>query len=65
VIENIVLGIEPTRGLFLDTGAATARATAVLAELGITLPLDRRRGASRLPNSSSPKSRRRSCATRA
>jgi ribose transport system ATP-binding protein len=41
VIENIVLGIEPTRGLFLDTGAATARATAVLAELGITLPLDR------------------------
>jgi ribose transport system ATP-binding protein len=41
VIENIVLGIEPTRGLFLDTKAATARATAVLAELGITLPLDR------------------------
>jgi ribose transport system ATP-binding protein len=41
VIENIVLGIEPTRGLFLDAKAATARATAVLAELGITLPLDR------------------------
>jgi ribose transport system ATP-binding protein len=41
VIENIVLGIEPTRGLFLDPKAATARATAVLAELGITLPLDR------------------------
>jgi ribose transport system ATP-binding protein len=41
VIENIVLGIEPTRGVFLDTKAATSRATAVLAELGITLPLDR------------------------
>jgi ribose transport system ATP-binding protein len=41
VIENIVLGIEPVRGLFLDTGAATARATGVLADLGITLPLDR------------------------
>jgi ribose transport system ATP-binding protein len=41
VIENIVLGIEPTRGLFLDTKGATARATAVLAELGIALPFDR------------------------
>jgi ribose transport system ATP-binding protein len=41
VIENIVLGIEPTRSVFLDTKAATSRATAVLAELGITLPLDR------------------------
>ena len=41
VIENIVLGIEPVRGWFLDNGAATARATAILAELGITLPLDR------------------------
>ena len=41
VIENIVLGIEPARGFFLDRGAATVRATAVLAELGITLPLDR------------------------
>jgi ribose transport system ATP-binding protein len=41
VIENIVLGIEPTRGVFLDTKGATSRATAVLAELGITLPLDR------------------------
>ena len=47
VIENIVLGIEPVRGLFLDAKAATARATAVLAELGITLPLDR--PARRLP----------------
>jgi ribose transport system ATP-binding protein len=41
VIGNIVLGIEPVRGLFLDTKAAAARATTVLAELGITLPLDR------------------------
>jgi ribose transport system ATP-binding protein len=41
VIDNIVLGIEPVRGLFLDAKAAAARATAVLAELGIALPLDR------------------------
>jgi len=41
VIENIVLGIEPTRGVLLDARAAAAKATAVLAELGITLPLDR------------------------
>jgi len=41
VIENVVLGIEPVRGLFLDTKAAAARATAALTELGINLPLDR------------------------
>jgi ribose transport system ATP-binding protein len=41
VIDNIVLGIEPVRGLFLDRKAAAARATTILAELGITLPLDR------------------------
>ncbi len=41
VIENVVLGIEPVRGLFLDPKAAAARASAALAELGITLPLDR------------------------
>jgi len=41
VIENIVLGIEPVRGWFLDRSAAAERARAVLAELGIALPLDR------------------------
>jgi len=41
VIENVVLGIEPVRGLFLDAKAAAARATAALTELGINLPLDR------------------------
>jgi ribose transport system ATP-binding protein len=41
VVENIVLGIEPVRGWFLDGAAATARATAVMTELGIALPLDR------------------------
>jgi ribose transport system ATP-binding protein len=42
VIENIVLGVEPRRGLFLDRSAAAARATKVLADLGIALPLDRK-----------------------
>ncbi|HEV2642414.1 MAG TPA: sugar ABC transporter ATP-binding protein [Candidatus Elarobacter sp.] len=41
VIENIVLGVEPRRGLFLDRAAAASEAAKVLAELGITLPLDR------------------------
>ena len=41
VIENVVLGIEPVRGLFLDAKAAAARATAAQTELGINLPLDR------------------------
>jgi len=41
VIENIVLGVEPRRGLFLDRAAAAAEAAKVLGELGITLPLDR------------------------
>jgi ribose transport system ATP-binding protein len=41
VIDNIVLGIEPVRGLFLDRKAAAGRATTILAELGISLPLDR------------------------
>jgi ribose transport system ATP-binding protein len=41
VIENIVLGVEPRRGLFLDKPAAAKEAGQVLAELGIVLPLDR------------------------
>ena len=41
VIENIVLGVEPRRGLFLDRAAAASEAAKVLAELGIALPLDR------------------------
>ena len=40
-IENIVLGVEPARGFFLDARAAAAKASAVLGELGIVLPLDR------------------------
>jgi ribose transport system ATP-binding protein len=42
VIENIVLGVEPRRGLFLDRAAAAAEAAKVLGELGIALPLDRK-----------------------
>jgi ribose transport system ATP-binding protein len=41
VVENIVLGIEPVRGLFLDRAAAAAKAAGVLRELGIHLPLER------------------------
>ncbi|MDP9104375.1 MAG: sugar ABC transporter ATP-binding protein [Candidatus Eremiobacteraeota bacterium] len=41
VTENIVLGVEPRRGLFLDRAAAASEAAKVLAELGIALPLDR------------------------
>ncbi len=39
-VENIVLGIEPMRGPFLDRRAASRRAAAVLAELDIALPID-------------------------
>jgi ribose transport system ATP-binding protein len=42
VIENIVLGVEPRRGMFLDRPAAAAEAAKVLGELGIALPLDRK-----------------------
>jgi ribose transport system ATP-binding protein len=41
VIENVVLGVEPRKGRFLDRPAAAARVAEVLAELGIALPLDR------------------------
>jgi ribose transport system ATP-binding protein len=41
VIENIMLGVEPRHGFFLDRGAAAAAAAQVLADLGIALPLDR------------------------
>jgi len=40
-LRNIVLGNEPTRNGMLDEQAARERAQAVLAELGIDLPLDR------------------------
>jgi ribose transport system ATP-binding protein len=39
VVENIVLGHEPQRGFWLDRREAAHRATAVLADLGIALPL--------------------------
>ncbi|HLI95933.1 MAG TPA: sugar ABC transporter ATP-binding protein [Candidatus Baltobacteraceae bacterium] len=39
-IDNIVLGYEPERGIFIDERAARERATSVFAELGITLPLN-------------------------
>jgi len=41
VIANIMLGIEPVRGIFLDDRAAAHGAATVLAELGIVLPLGR------------------------
>jgi ribose transport system ATP-binding protein len=41
VVENIVLGHEPQRGLLLDGAQAAREATTVLTELGIALPLDR------------------------
>ena len=39
-IDNIVLGYEPQRGIFLDERAARDRATKVFGELGITVPLN-------------------------
>ncbi|HVA28793.1 MAG TPA: sugar ABC transporter ATP-binding protein [Candidatus Baltobacteraceae bacterium] len=46
-LDNIVLGNEPMRGLFIDEAAARARAKAVVDDLGMDLPLDRR--AAQLP----------------
>ncbi|MBD5605401.1 MAG: sugar ABC transporter ATP-binding protein, partial [Candidatus Eremiobacteraeota bacterium] len=40
VIDNILLGHEPARSGFLDPSKALARATGILAELGIALPLE-------------------------
>jgi ribose transport system ATP-binding protein len=40
-LQNIMLGSEPMRGPLLDERAARERATSVLRELGIELPLDR------------------------
>ena len=39
-IENIVLGTEPQRGVFLDEAAARARAKTIVDELGMDLALD-------------------------
>ena len=41
VVDNLLLGHEPTRGLFLNEKAAVAEASAILAELGIAVPLER------------------------
>ncbi|GAC1492961.1 MAG: sugar ABC transporter ATP-binding protein [Vulcanimicrobiaceae bacterium] len=41
VVDNLLLGHEPVRGAFLDRKVAVARASGVLAELGILVPLDR------------------------
>ena len=42
VVQNILLGHEPTRrGIFLDAPAAERAVTAALTELGIGLPFDR------------------------
>jgi ribose transport system ATP-binding protein len=39
-IQNIMLGHEPVKGIFLDTKAAIQIGTEALAKLGVTLPLD-------------------------
>jgi ribose transport system ATP-binding protein len=39
-VDNIVLGVEPERGIFLDEAAAVSKASQVMAKLGIVLPLD-------------------------
>jgi ribose transport system ATP-binding protein len=42
VVDNVLLGHEPVRGAFLDAKTAVSRVSAVLAELGIALPLERK-----------------------
>ena len=39
-VDNIVLGLEPTRGPLLDEKVATQRAVAAFADLGIEVPLN-------------------------
>ncbi|MGH7683473.1 MAG: ATP-binding cassette domain-containing protein, partial [Vulcanimicrobiaceae bacterium] len=39
-VQNIVLGNEPMRGMFLDVKSAIQRATDALAKLGVVLPLN-------------------------
>src|SRR5579872_5597824 len=39
-VQNIILGHEPTRGMFLDVKAAVQMGTEALAKLGVTIPLD-------------------------
>ena len=39
-VQNIVLGNEPVRGMFLDVKSAAQRATDALAKLGVVLPLN-------------------------
>jgi ribose transport system ATP-binding protein len=41
-IDNIMLGNEPVRGMFLDAATARDRAKAIVEDLGMDLPLDRR-----------------------
>ena len=39
-VDNIVLGSEPMRGIFIDEAASHSRAKAIVEELGMDLPLD-------------------------
>ena len=39
-IDNVLLGMEPVKGFFLDRNAAQALATKTLAQLGIVVPLN-------------------------
>ena len=48
-IDNIVLGVEPARGPFLDDAAAAKKASAVIAELGIQIVQIRLRRSPNVP----------------